>query len=66
MVHIANDPVQMALPTFIPLEIRKNPFSGTAKLMTEIPLFYPNPLANDSKFAPYDPNKMYQGIEHTL
>ncbi|KAG2226983.1 hypothetical protein INT45_006390 [Circinella minor] len=63
VVHIANDPVQMALPTFIPLEIRKNPFSGTTKLLTEIPLFYPNPLANDPKFAPYDPNKMYQAGE---
>ncbi|CAO3621688.1 unnamed protein product [Mucor fragilis] len=64
VVHIANDPVQMALPTFIPMDVRHNKFSGSAAIVTEIPLFYPNPLAvEDHKFDAFDNNKMYEAGE---
>ncbi|CEG74767.1 hypothetical protein RMATCC62417_09922 [Rhizopus microsporus] len=62
VVHIANDPVQMALPARIPLDVRHNRFSGTSVVVSEIPLFYPNPL-DDEKFKDHDPNKMYQAGE---
>ncbi|KAG0174606.1 hypothetical protein DFQ29_007420 [Apophysomyces sp. BC1021] len=64
VIHIANDPVQMALPSTIPLDVRTNPHSNTAAIVAEIPLFYPNPLATpDGQFDAYDPNKMYQAGE---
>ncbi|KAI9260093.1 hypothetical protein EDC94DRAFT_585517 [Helicostylum pulchrum] len=64
VVHIANDPVQMAIPSFIPLETRENKFNNTTTIVSEIPLFYPNPLATeDHKFDEYDANKMYQAGE---
>ncbi|KAI9320084.1 hypothetical protein BX666DRAFT_1368680 [Dichotomocladium elegans] len=64
VVHIANDPVQMAFPASIPLDVRTNPYTKTTKVLTEIPLFYPNPLATaDGKFDAFDPAKMYQAAE---
>ncbi|KAI8979546.1 hypothetical protein BDF20DRAFT_870244 [Mycotypha africana] len=64
VVHIANDPVQMELPTFISLDARHNKFSKTTAIVTEIPLFYPNPLAiEDHRFDNYDANKMYEAGE---
>ncbi|KAF7729965.1 hypothetical protein EC973_003378 [Apophysomyces ossiformis] len=64
VIHIANDPVQMALPSNIPLDLRLNPHSKIASIVAEVPLFYPNPLATpDGKFDAYDPNKMYQAGE---
>lgn len=64
VVHIANDPVQMALPTFIPMDVRQNKFNGSAAIVTEIPLFYPNPLAvEDHTFDAFDSNKMYEAGE---
>ncbi|KAF1805647.1 hypothetical protein V8B55DRAFT_1489763 [Mucor lusitanicus] len=64
VVHIANDPVQMALPTFIPMDVRHNKFSGSAAIVSEIPLFYPNPLAvQDHTFDAFDSNKMYEAGE---
>lgn len=32
-------------------------------LSLDIPLFYPNPLANNDTYAPYAPSKMYQAGE---
>ncbi|CAO3699105.1 unnamed protein product [Rhizopus stolonifer] len=62
VVHIANDPIQMAIPAQIPLDVRHNPFSKTSSVVSEIPLFYPSPLA-DEKFKDFDPNRMYQAGE---
>lgn len=36
VVHIANDPVQMAIPTFIPLDIRHNKFNKTSSIVSEV------------------------------
>lgn len=36
VVHIANDPVQMALPSFIPLETRENKFNNTTTIVSEV------------------------------
>ncbi|KAI8388302.1 uncharacterized protein BYT42DRAFT_559631 [Radiomyces spectabilis] len=64
VIHIANDPVQMALPIGIPLNARSNAASNTTAVAVEIPLFYPNPLATEEgKFDAYDGNKMYQAGE---
>ncbi|KAI9475604.1 MAG: hypothetical protein EXX96DRAFT_573929 [Benjaminiella poitrasii] len=64
VVHIANDPVQMALPAVIPLEVRHNKFSQTSTIVSEIPLFYPNPLyTDDHTFDDFDSNKMYEAGE---
>ncbi|KAG1052617.1 hypothetical protein G6F43_005262 [Rhizopus delemar] len=62
VVHIANDPIQMALPIQIPLDVRHNTFGGTSSIVTEIPLFYPNPLSHE-KFSEFDSSKMYQAGE---
>ncbi|KAI7897578.1 uncharacterized protein BX663DRAFT_547087 [Cokeromyces recurvatus] len=64
VIHIANDPVQMSLPTAIPLEVRHNKFSETSTVISEIPLFYTNPLyTEDHKFDKFDSNKMYEAGE---
>ncbi|RCH97477.1 hypothetical protein CU098_005495 [Rhizopus stolonifer] len=64
VIHIANDPVQMPLPAAIPLEVRHNPSGGTSAILSEIPLFYPNPLyTEDHKFDVYDANRMYEAGE---
>ncbi|KAG0744984.1 hypothetical protein G6F62_003712 [Rhizopus arrhizus] len=62
LVHIANDPIQMVLPVQIPLDVRHNTFGGTSSIVTEIPLFYPNPLSHE-KFSEFDSSKMYQAGE---
>jgi hypothetical protein len=36
VVHIANDPVQMALPARIPLTVRSNPYGTTSAIITEV------------------------------
>lgn len=36
VVHIANDPVQMALPARIPLTVRSNPYGTTSSIITEV------------------------------
>lgn len=36
VVHIANDPVQMALPSFIPLETRENKYNNTTTIVSEV------------------------------
>ncbi|KAG2199694.1 hypothetical protein INT47_012830, partial [Mucor saturninus] len=64
VMHIANDPVQMALPSFVPLTARHNKYSNTTSVVVELPLFYPNPLATeDHKFDAYDANAMYEAGE---
>ncbi|KAI8080076.1 uncharacterized protein BX664DRAFT_342274 [Halteromyces radiatus] len=64
VIHIANDPVQMALPAKAPLTINTNPYGSTSAIVTEIPLFYPNPLATeDGIYDDYDSTKMYQAAE---
>lgn len=40
VVHIANDPVQMVLPTAIPLDVRRNKFNTSATIVSEV-----NPLS---------------------
>ncbi|KAI8060997.1 hypothetical protein BC940DRAFT_322880 [Gongronella butleri] len=63
VVHIANDPVQMALPVFIPWQPRTTGSTSTT-FVTEVPLFYPNPLySEDGTFDDYDEKKMYQAGE---
>ncbi|KAI8329681.1 hypothetical protein BC941DRAFT_442549 [Chlamydoabsidia padenii] len=64
VIHIANDPVQMALPARIPLTVRTNPYGSSSSIITEVPLFYPNPLATeDGLYNDYDSSKMYQAAE---
>ncbi|KAL0076660.1 hypothetical protein J3Q64DRAFT_1876560 [Phycomyces blakesleeanus] len=64
VVHIANNPVQMALPWAIKLEPKHNFLGTSTTFTTEIPLFYPNPLSTkDKKFNPYDSRNMYQAGE---
>lgn len=60
VVHVANDPVQQHLPNVqYPVDT-----SDVFSILTfDIPLFYPNPLANNETFAPYAPSKMYQAGE---
>lgn len=36
VVHIANDPVQMALPAFVPLTTRHNKYSQTTNVVVEV------------------------------
>ncbi|ORX56877.1 DUF1838-domain-containing protein [Hesseltinella vesiculosa] len=63
VVHIANDPVQLEIPAFIPLKPRTSS-SKIITFTTEIPLFYPNPLyTEDGKFKEYDASNMYQAGE---
>lgn len=40
VVHIANDPVQMAFPVFIPLETRHNKFHNTTVVVTEVGILF--------------------------
>ncbi|KAI9029803.1 hypothetical protein CLU79DRAFT_884690 [Phycomyces nitens] len=64
VVHIANNPVQMAFPWNMRLEPKNSRWGTSTAFTTEIPLFYPNPLATkDHKFDSYDSRKMYQAGE---
>lgn len=36
VVHIANNPVQMELPSFIPLDVRRNKFNSAATIVSEV------------------------------
>lgn len=40
VVHIANDPVQMALPCFIPLETRHNKFTNSTSVVLEVNIIF--------------------------
>ncbi|CAO3580835.1 unnamed protein product [Absidia cylindrospora] len=53
VVHIANDPVQMALPAKVPLTVRTNPYGTTSSIVTEV----------NGVYGAYDGKKMYQAAE---
>lgn len=45
VVHIANDPVQMVLPTAIPLDVRRSKFNSTATIVSEVRKKLPTPYS---------------------
>ena len=60
VVHVANDPVQMKLGTRgFSYEVA----GGVARFGLDVPLFYPNALADDPKLAAFSPQKNYQAGE---
>jgi hypothetical protein len=61
VVHVANDPVQNPLSNS-PYSFIED--SSTLLMVENIPLFYPNPLAGNSTFAPYAPQTWYQSSEY--
>jgi hypothetical protein len=61
VVHVANDPVQSVLT---PGAYEFHEDASTAIMAEDIPLFYPNPLANNASFAPYSPFTWYQAAEY--
>ncbi|KAI8636148.1 hypothetical protein BD408DRAFT_426616 [Parasitella parasitica] len=64
VVHIANNPVQMTLPTAYPMDVRQNKFGASATIVSEVPLSYPNPLyTGDHRFDAFDSNAMYEAGE---
>ena len=51
VVHVANRLVQSRLGAGVPMEVA----GGRATLVIDVPLLYPNPLANDERTRPYSP-----------
>jgi len=56
VAHVVNDPVNIPLPPQVPVTLT----DGSTIVSMDIPLFYPNPLANDPQFKDYSPDAMYQ------
>ena len=60
VVHVANNPVQFPLGNF---SVPGTDWNGVVDFPQTVPNFYPNPLANDPRFADYSPQAMYQSTE---
>jgi hypothetical protein len=65
VVHVANNPVQTPLTTrtVTGVVVKEH---GNVTFRHDLNLYYPNPLAGDSRFSEYSPQKFYQAAEFFL
>lgn len=64
VMHVANSPVQTPLGAPDDLMAAELLAGGTIiSKPADVNLYYPNPLATNATFAPYSPQKMYEGGE---
>jgi hypothetical protein len=59
VMHVANNPVQGYFKGTFPAQV----YEDSTTFVFDIFTTYPNPLADDSKFADYSPNPTYQAAE---
>jgi hypothetical protein len=59
VMHVANSPIQGQFKGQLPAQVD----AENTSFVFDIFLLYPNPLADDPKFAEYSPNSTYQAVE---
>ena len=62
VMHVANSPVQVRFGEGLQLQ-SKTTSTNRQTIVSSVTLSYPNPLADDPIYKPYDPKKLYQASE---